>query len=125
MRYQQSVSLMPQDIAITATDEKFLNKLQQLLDERLVDPEFNADYFSKEIGMSRMQLHRKLTALTGLSTTAFIKSQRLKYAIGLIQNSNATMAEVAYSSGFNSPSYFTKSFKDTYGKSPLEYFKDQ
>ncbi len=122
MRYQQSVSLKPQDIAITATDEKFLNKLQQILDEQLVDPEFNADYFSKEIGMSRMQLHRKLTALTGLSTTAFIKSQRLKYAIVLIQNSNATIAEVAYSSGFNSPSYFTKSFKDTYGKSPLDYF---
>ena len=122
MRYQQSVSLKPQDIAITATDEKFLNKLQSILDEQLVDPEFNADYFSKEIGMSRMQLHRKLAALTGLSTTAFIKSQRLKYAITLIQNSNATIAEVAYSSGFNSPSYFNKSFKDTYGKSPLDYF---
>lgn len=122
MRYQQSVSLQPKDIAITATDEKFLNKLQQILDQQLVDPEFNADSFSKEIGMSRMQLHRKLTALTGLSTTAFIKSQRLKYAIALIQNSNATIAEVAYSSGFNSPSYFNKSFKDTYGKSPLDYF---
>ncbi|MGF1555073.1 MAG: two-component regulator propeller domain-containing protein [Paucihalobacter sp.] len=122
MRYQQAVSLKPQDIAITATDEKFLNKLQQILDERLVDPEFNADYFSKEIGMSRMQLHRKLVALTGLSTTMFIKSQRLKHAVILLQNSNANVAEVAYSSGFNSPSYFTKSFKDTYGKSPVDYF---
>lgn len=122
MRYQQAVSLNPQDIAITATDEKFLNKLQQILDERLIDPEFNADYFSKEIGMSRMQLHRKLVALTGLSTTMFIKSQRLKHAVILLQNSNANVAEVAYSSGFNSPSYFTKSFKDTYGKSPVDYF---
>lgn len=125
MRYQQDVSLKPQDIAITATDEKFLNKLQQILDERLVDPEFNADYFSKEIGMSRMQLHRKLVALTGLSTTMFIKSQRLKHAVALLENSNSNVAEVAYSSGFNSPSYFTKSFKDTYGKSPVDYFNDK
>ena len=71
--------------------------------------------------MSRMQLHRKLTAITGLSTTEFIRSQRLKQAIRILKNSDATVNEVAYTVGFNTPSYFIKCFKETYGKTPVEY----
>ena len=120
-RYQQNAILKPKDIAVTETDKQFLDKLQHILDDNLNESDFNSQTFCKELGMSRMQLHRKLVALTGLSTTAFIKSQRLKYACTLLQKSELRMSEIAYACGFNSPSYFTKSFKETYGKSPQDY----
>ncbi|NNC70864.1 MAG: helix-turn-helix transcriptional regulator, partial [Flavobacteriaceae bacterium] len=72
-------------------------------------------------GMSRMQLHRKLLAYTGLSTTAFIRSQRLKQALHILQTSDVSVNEVGYAVGFNTPSYFIKCFKETYKKTPLEY----
>jgi YesN/AraC family two-component response regulator len=120
-RYQHNAILRPKDIAITSTDTQFLNKLQQILNENLTDSNFSTQKLSKELGMSRMQLHRKLVAITGLSTTAFVKSQRLKYACELLKNPKLRISEVAYASGFSSPSYFTKSFKEIYAKSPLDY----
>lgn len=120
-RYQQNIILKPNEIAFTSTDEKFFGRLQIVLKENLTDPEFNAASFSKAIGMSRMQLHRKLNALTGLSTTAFITSQRLKSALPLLEKNNITVAEVAYATGFSSPSYFIKCFKEAYGKTPSKY----
>ncbi len=122
-RYQQNVLLKPKDIAITSTDEKFFKRLQKILDIHLTNPAFNAESFSKEVGMSRMQLHRKLNALTGLSTSNFIKSQRLKLALQILKKSDASISETAYESGFNSPSYFIKSFKEVYGMPPKEYLK--
>ncbi len=122
-RYQQNVILKPNEIAFTSADENFFKRLQLVLNENLVNPEFNAASFSKAIGMSRMQLHRKLNALTGLSTTAFITSQRLKSALPLLEKNNITVAEVAYATGFSSPSYFIKCFKEAYGKTPSKYIE--
>ncbi len=119
-RYSQEVILRPKDIAVSSTDEKFLERVQQLLDERLTDPSFSAELFSREIGMSRMQLHRKLKAL-GLTTTEFIRSQRLKLAAYLLETSDINMSEVGYSVGFNDPSYFAKCFKEAYGSTPTQY----
>ncbi len=123
-RYSQDVVLKAKDIAITPTDEAFLNRLQKVLDERLSEPDFNAASFCKILGMSRMQLHRKLMVFTGLSTTAFIRSQRLKQAVHILQTSDATINEVAYTVGFNTPSYFIKCFKETYKMTPLEYLQN-
>lgn len=120
-RYSQEVILRPKDIAVSSTDEKFLERVQQLLDERLTDPSFSAEAFSREIGMSRMQLHRKLKALVGLTTTEFIRSQRLKLAAYLLETSDINMSEVGYSVGFNDPSYFAKCFKEAYGSTPTQY----
>ncbi|MEA1787206.1 two-component regulator propeller domain-containing protein [Arenibacter sp. GZD96] len=120
-RYQQNAILKPHEIFITSTDEKFFTKLQQVIADNLANPDFNAAAFSKAIGMSRMQLHRKLMALTGLSATAFITTQRLKSAIPLLQKNTITVAEVAYACGFSSPSYFIKCFKETYGKTPSKF----
>ena len=122
-RYSQELILKAKDIAITPTDELFLNKVQQILDTHLSNPEFNAVFFSKEVAMSRMQLHRKLLAYTGLTTTSFIRSQRLKQALHIIKTSDASINEVAYAVGFNTPSYFIKCFKEVYKKTPAEYFQ--
>ena len=92
-----------------------------VLKELISDPEFNAGKFAQEMGMSRMQLHRKLQTYTGLSTTEFIRSQRLRMAAQLLTDYKVTVNEVAYSVGFNTPSYFIKCFKEAYGKTPAEY----
>ena len=123
-RYSQELLLKPKDISISSADETFLNKIQLILDEQLSNPEFNAASFSKKAAMSRMQLHRKLITYTGLSTSAFIRSQRLKQAVQLLEHSDATINEVAYAVGFNTPSYFMKCFKETFHKTPSEYFQD-
>jgi AraC-like DNA-binding protein len=97
--------------------------VQQILDTHLSNHEFNAVFFSKEVAMSRMQLHRKLLAYTGLTTTSFIRSQRLKQALHILKTSDASINEVAYAVGFNTPSYFIKCFKEVYKKTPAEYFQ--
>lgn len=122
-RYSQEMVLEAKDIAITPTDEIFLNRIQGVLDEHLSDSGFNAAAFGERIGMSRMQLHRKLQAYTGLSTTEFIRSQRLKQAAQILRTSDITINEVAYTVGFNTPSYFIKCFKETYKKTPSEYLQ--
>lgn len=122
-RYSQELILKPKDIAITPADEAFLNTIQNILDAHLTDPEFNAALFSKKAAMSRMQLHRKLLTYTGLSTSAFIRSQRLKQALQLLKTSDANINEVAYAVGFNTPSYFMKCFKETFKKTPSEYLQ--
>jgi len=120
---RQELVLQAKDIAITPTDEVFLNRAQQILDEKLAEPTFNAATFSRLVGMSRMQLHRKLLVYSGLSTTAFIRSQRLKQAIHILQTSDASVNEIAYAVGFNTPSYFIKCFRETYKKTPSEYLQ--
>ncbi|GAA4269676.1 hybrid sensor histidine kinase/response regulator transcription factor [Hyunsoonleella aestuarii] len=120
-RYTQHSSLKPKDIAVTNLDEAFLAEVETIFDKHLSEPNFNAQSFSELIGMSRMQLHRKLMALTGLSTSQFIRSQRLKMSINLLQESDLTVSEVAYQVGFNTVSYFIKCFKEAYNNTPNAY----
>ncbi len=122
-RYQQDNMFRPKEIAVTSADEVFLKKVQAILDDELSNPDFNAEAFSKHVGMSRMQLHRKMLAYTGLSTSNFIRSQRLTQAMTVLQSSEYTINEVAYMVGFSTPSYFIKCFKDMYGQTPFEYIK--
>ncbi|WP_299557462.1 response regulator [Seonamhaeicola sp.] len=122
-RYSQEVVLKPKDISITNLDEIFLERVQQVLDKKLTESSFSAEAFSKAVGMSRMQLHRKLKALTGLSASEFIRSQRLKLAASLLQKSDANISEIGYTVGFNDHAYFSKCFKKAYGCSPSEYMK--
>ncbi|HRV55420.1 MAG TPA: AraC family transcriptional regulator, partial [Mangrovimonas sp.] len=119
----QELILVPKDFAITNLDEIFLRKLQDIMENHLVEPDFNVQEFSEAVGMSRMQLHRKLKALTGLTATEFIRSQRLKLAAELFKKSDANISEIGYMVGFNDHSYFTKCFKEAYGCSPTDYVK--
>jgi ligand-binding sensor domain-containing protein/signal transduction histidine kinase/CheY-like chemotaxis protein/AraC-like DNA-binding protein len=120
-RYGKELILRPKDIAITPTDQVFLQKIQQILDVHLSDPQFNAASFSKYSNLSRMQLHRKLQAYTGLSTTAFIRSQRLKQATDLLSSTDLTINEIAYAVGFSTPSYFMKCFKEQFKTTPTKF----
>ena len=120
-RYSQEVILKPKEIAITSVDEKFSERVQKILDEKLVESTFSTQQFSKAIHMSRMQLHRKLKALTGLSSSEFIRSQRLKLAAEILQSADINISEVGYSVGFNDHAYFSKCFKETYNCTPSDF----
>lgn len=122
-RFSQDVILTPKEIAITSADELFLERLQKVLDEQVTNSEFSASVFCEAMGVSRMQLHRKLKALTGYATTEFIRNQRLKLAKQLIEQDKISISEVGYTVGFNDPSYFSKCFKQEFGQSPTEFLK--
>tara|TARA_R110002049_G_scaffold308770_1_gene514007 strand:+ start:21473 stop:25357 length:3885 start_codon:yes stop_codon:yes gene_type:complete len=109
------------DLVTTSTDQQFFNKLKNALDQNITNPEMNAQDLSKAMLMSRMQLHRKLKALTGLTTTEFIRMERLKLAKMLLKENHSTISEIAYQVGFNTPSYFIKCFKEIYNCTPTEY----
>ena len=117
-RFSQSLEL--KDITVTTVEQLFLNKLKEVLNDNITNSIFSSEVFSKKMLMSRMQLHRKLKALTGLSTTEFIRSERLKLAKQLLQTSDLSISEIGYQVGFNTPSYFIKCFKKTYNITPLE-----
>ncbi|NND62940.1 MAG: response regulator [Flavobacteriaceae bacterium] len=120
-RFTQEVILTPKDIAVSSADELFLERLQKVMDEHITNSQFSAEIFSSEMGVSRMQLHRKLKALTGQSTTEFLRSQRLKLAANLLREGKISVSEVGYTVGFNDPSYFGKCFKKEYGCTPTEF----
>ncbi len=113
--------LRPVDIVINSLDEKFIEKLQKVLDKELSNSEFSADNFAAEIGISRMQLHRKLKSLLGVTATEFLRNERLKTAAKLLKEGNGNISEIAYSVGFNDVSYFSKCFKEVYNCTPTEY----
>lgn len=120
-RYSQEVVLKPFNIAISRLDEKFIEKLQEVMDTHLTNPDFSVEDFSKTVGMSRMQLHRKLKALTGITASEYLRNERLKLAANLLQHSDVNISEICYQVGFNNPSYFTKCFKELYGCLPSEF----
>ena len=123
LRYSQELVLVPKDVAITNLDEIFLKKVENILDKNLIESSFNVAAFSEAVGMSRMQLHRKIKALTGLSASEFVRSQRLKLATELLKTSEINISQVGYSVGFNDHSYFTKCFKEAYNCTPTEFAK--
>ncbi|UBM59964.1 response regulator [Marinilongibacter aquaticus] len=118
--YSQTFSINP-NLAITSTEADFLKRLQEVTEKNIVDPEFTSEKFSRLMSMSRSQLHKKLQAIVGLSASEFIRSQRLQLAKELLRKSDATISEIAYQVGFNTPSYFNKCFKQAYGCTPNEY----
>ena len=124
-RYSQEIILMPKEIAISDPEVRFLQKIQDIIDQKLVENSFSVDEFSKAVGISRMQLHRKIKALTGLTASEFIRAQRLKLAAELLKKSDINVSQVGYTVGFNDHSYFTKCFRETYGCTPSEYLKEK
>ncbi len=120
-RFSNELILQPNEIAFSTVDELFLTKLQKILDSKLTNPNFNSTSFSKEMFLSRMQLHRKLKALFGLTTSEFILKQRLILATELLSKKNISIAQIAYAVGFNDPAYFSKKFKNYYNCTPTEY----
>ncbi|MFQ5797448.1 MAG: ATP-binding protein, partial [Bacteroidota bacterium] len=120
-RFSREVTLQPRDIAVSSMDEQFLKRVMDVIEQRMSDPDFSTDTFTKKVGMSRMQLHRKLRALTDHSTGEFIRTMRLKRAAQLLKQHSGTVSEIAYEVGFNNLSYFARCFRDLFGQLPSDY----
>jgi AraC-like DNA-binding protein len=108
-------------ISVSEPDEKFVTILMDYMDKEWNDSNLKVDNFCKPMGMSKSQLYRKLILLSGQSPNIFIKEYRLKEALKLIQKKAGNISEIAFTSGFSSPSYFTKCFKKKFGLIPADY----
>ena len=101
-------------------DKQFLKQLHAIIQKNLSDSEFSVEDIGKQIGLSRVQLYRKVKAMTGSSVVELLRKARLAKAKRLLESRSMSVSEVAYDVGFSAPSYFTKCFKDEYGMLPGE-----
>ena len=108
-------------IEIVSTDDRFTQKFFEIIEKNIANPNLNIDLLSKEIGLSRANLYRKLKAITELSPTELIRNKRLEVAAKLLVESDYTVSEISVLTGFNSHAYFSNSFKLVYGYSPSEF----
>jgi len=115
--------LQVKEVPTTSMNQKFVDRAIQIVEENISDSSFGVEKFMGEMFMSRSQLHRKLKASTGYSTTKFIRYIRLQRAAQLLKGNAGTVAEIAYKVGFENVGYFSKCFSETFGKPPSQYSK--
>lgn len=108
---------------VNSQEDRFVLRLREIVQRHLGDADLSVDFLSKEMGMSRVQLYRKLLGVTGLSASEFIRNMRIHKAARLLKNDWGRVSDIAYEVGFNNLSYFTKCFKAQYGKTPSEFLK--
>ena len=109
------------EVTVSSMDEKFLHNIMRSIDINMSDMEFGVKQLSEQVYMSRSQLFRKLNALTNLSPTDFIRTQRLKRAASLLEQHSGNVTEIAFEVGFQNSAYFAKCFKKEYGVLPSKY----
>lgn len=102
-------------------DTSLIEKFRNFVEDNLIDSELNIDTIGQELGMSRVQLYRKIKSLTNYAPNELVRNIRLKKAEQLIINSGKSISEIAYDTGFTSPSYFSKCFKEYFDESPTDY----
>jgi signal transduction histidine kinase/ligand-binding sensor domain-containing protein/DNA-binding response OmpR family regulator len=117
-RFSKTEILKPGEVAVTSLDDAFLQKVMAAVERKLSDETFSVEQLAEDAGMSRSQLHRKLTALTGQTPTEFIRYVRLHRAMELLRKNAGTVSETAYAVGFSGVSYFSKCFQDQFGLLP-------
>jgi len=120
-KYTGEILLQPRNIILSSPDERFLQKAIDVIEANIADPDLDIERFASEIGVSRMQLYRKLNALTEMTVKEFVRSIRLKRAAQLLVQRKLNISEVAYAVGFRDLSHFRKCFRQEFGMSASEY----
>jgi signal transduction histidine kinase/ligand-binding sensor domain-containing protein/DNA-binding response OmpR family regulator len=118
------VEINPSEITVTPLDEKLINKAIALVESNISNADFSVEELSRELGMSRVHLYKKLLSITGKTPIEFIRTIRLKRAAQLLKKSQLTISEIAYQVGFNNPKYFTKYFKSEFNVLPSQYISN-
>lgn len=103
-----------------ACDDEFVQKFTNIIYNRLSDPEMSVEMIADEMGISRVQLYRKIKALTNYTAVELIRNIRLKRAAIMLKTTTATISEIAYAVGFSSPGYFSKCYKEYHNETPGE-----
>ena len=109
---------------LTPMDQQFLTSLMDFTESAWKNADFKVDDFEKPIGCSKSQFYRKMISLTGKSPNSFLKEYRLDEALSLLNKHTRNISEVAFETGFNSPSYFSKCFQQQYGRLPSDYLAE-
>lgn len=120
-RFNREVNLKPAEVTVTSADERFLKQVIEIIDKHMTNTEFSVETLVQEIGQSRSNLYLKLKEITGLSSSEFIRSIRLKRAMQLFDTTDLPVKEVMYKTGFSTASYFSKCFKKQFGAKPSDY----
>lgn len=115
----------PEPVEITPLDEQFINKAKKYVEDNVSRSDLSVEELSRELGMSRVHLYKKILKLTGKTPTEFIRILRLKLAAQYLRESQLNISEIAYKLGFNNPKYFSRYFQEEYGMTPSEYQKKE
>ena len=112
------IDLKPSGTAITSMDEKLINHAVKYVEDNIARSDLSVEELSKELGMSRVHLYKKLLAITGKTPIEFIRIIRLKRAAQLLRGSQQTISAIAFQVVLNTPKSFSRSFKDEFGFLP-------
>ncbi len=123
-RYLKENTLLPQENMTNKLDDEFMQRVMAFIDKNLTDSDLSVDQLAHCVSLSKVQTYRKVKAISGLSIVEFIRTVRLKKAAQLIVEGSLNFSEIAFDTGFSTPSYFTKCFHDHFGKTPSEFAKD-
>ncbi len=118
--FSQKSIIIPSEFSTNKVDEEFLQKVIHYIETNIENTDLSVDLLAQNMNLSRSQVYRKIKALTDLTANEFIRQIRLKKALNLLSEGTLNISEIAYSVGFSSQSYFTRSFKEFYGKSPSD-----
>jgi signal transduction histidine kinase/DNA-binding response OmpR family regulator len=117
-KIQRQMLLQPEEIKVSSIDQKFLKKLQDIIEENLSDPDLNVEALSEKMDITRVTLNKKIHALSGETANEFIRSYRLKRSVQLLKQNFGSVTDVAFEVGFSNHSYFTKCFREKFHQLP-------
>lgn len=109
------------EVKVTPVGAGLMDRVMEIVKQNLDNPDFGVEDLSREVGMSRVHMNRKLKEALGISPSSLIKSTRMKQAAYLLVHDKVNISEVAYRVGFSTPSYFSNSFRSYFGLSPKEF----
>lgn len=118
---ESKVELKPGEVKVTPKDKDFIEKVLELIDGHMADPEFNVEKLATMVFISRTLFYKKIKGITGYQPVELIRMMRLKKAAQFLETAEFTVSEVAYMVGYNDIRYFSTSFKKQYGISPSHY----
>ena len=119
--YQRQVQALPATIEPVSADEAFLQNVLELIEKNMDDPDFSVTKLGRQFHTSRSTFYKRLLLLTGKTPVEFIRYIRLKRAAELLEKSQLSVSEIAYTVGFNDPKYFAQNFKMEYDVVPTVY----
>ena len=119
-RFSQTTLIKPSEITVTPVDKKFLERLKEIVETNMAEEDFDLHLLTTKAGMGERQLERKLKALIDQTPNQFVRAMRLQRAKQLLEQNAGTVSEIAYMVGFNNIPYFSKAFREAFGKPPSE-----
>lgn len=119
--YQKQVDIQVQEMNIESEDDKFVDKLINVVNKNISNPNFSVEELSSIMAMSRVALYKKILGVTGKTPVEFIRKLKLQKAVQLLEKSKLSIARISYDVGYSNPNYFAKVFREEYNMLPSEY----